>query len=638
MGIARKAKAEPNSLFPVAGGQTGAEMRAHLWTSTDLGLPSTWPAALRIAVSLILNSPESMFLAWGPNLTFFFNDAYRPILGERLACALGAFLPELWADVWDQVRPFVEAALAGRPSRFDNLPLSLVREGKQQRTWWSFSYSPLYDADGAVAGMFCVTNETTKYVVGQMALRESEQRYRAIFESAIDYAIIVTDLNGLVTDLNEGAKRILGWTADDVIGRSIDMFFVPEERENGVAVNEMMSALSEGRGIDERWHLRKDGSRFWANGEMLTLRNDAEEVIGFVKILRDQTEQRNATARLQKSEANLRTIVETIPIGILLAEAPTGRIVGRNRRMDDIVGSSSAKSKLIENYGSWLAFHADGRRVKAEEFPLARVIQSGENEAKLEIHYQRRDGRRVWLDIAGAAVRDAEGVLTGAVVAVSDVDARKKAEAMQGLMNHELSHRMKNLMTMVLAITNQTMRHSTDIAAAREVLSDRLIAMSKAHDLLLGASQASAQVEAIVREGIAVHEEDGGGRLTYEGPAIEIDAGPALALAMMMHELCTNAAKYGALSTEDGRVRITWAIVPGDNGLDLRICWRESGGPTVAPPVKKGFGSRLIDRGLTGHVGGSVETTYAPDGLVCVVQASLARFKQETSNPPVLPH
>ncbi len=142
------------------------------WAATPVGPQAAWPDALRMALNLILNSPESMFLAWGDELTFFFNDAYIPILGPRLERAMGAAMPELWSDVWEDVRPTVEKALAGSATSFNDLPLTMARHGEPEQTWWTFSYSPLYDAQNAVRGMFCVTNETTERIVSTSALRE----------------------------------------------------------------------------------------------------------------------------------------------------------------------------------------------------------------------------------------------------------------------------------------------------------------------------------------------------------------------------------------------------------------------------------------------------------------------------------
>ncbi len=148
-----------------------------------------------------------------------------------------------------------------------------------------------------------------------------------------------------------------------------------------------------------------------------------------------------ASTRLGKSETDLRTILDTVPVGIMFAEAPSGRIVGRNKRMDDIVGVASGRSKSIEEYGAWTAFHADGRQVEAHEYPLARVIKGGAKEASLEVRYQRRDGSKIWIDLIATGTRNTAGVLTGAVVAVSDIDARKQAEAVQTLMTVELNQR-----------------------------------------------------------------------------------------------------------------------------------------------------------------------------------------------------
>ena len=140
------------------------------------------------------------------------------------------------------------------------------------------------------------------------------------------------------------------------------------------------------------------------------------------------------------ARGRLQAIVDTVPVGILLAEAPSGRLVDRNRRMDDIVGAPGARTKTLEDYSRWRAFHADGRRVEAAEYPLALVI-AGAREASLQVHYERRDGSRVWLDLAAAAIRDSAGAVTGAVVAVADIDATKSAEAAREHLLEEVDRR-----------------------------------------------------------------------------------------------------------------------------------------------------------------------------------------------------
>ncbi len=153
------------------------------------------------------------------------------------------------------------------------------------------------------------------------------------------------------------------------------------------------------------------------------------------------TENEAAVARLSRSETNLRTIVDTVPVGILFAEAPSGRLVGRNKRMDDIVGIPTGAPRSLQDYGEWTALHGDGRRVAPDEYPIAQIIKGGADSASLMIQYQRRDGTRKWIDIVATATRDGSGSLTGAVAAVSDIDERKRAEALQAQLTEELSFR-----------------------------------------------------------------------------------------------------------------------------------------------------------------------------------------------------
>ena len=149
-----------------------------------------------------------------------------------------------------------------------------------------------------------------------------------------------------------------------------------------------------------------------------------------------------ARAKLETSEARLRTIVDTVPVGIILAEAPHGRVTARNKRLDEITGSAaSSQPKSMADYCKWVSFHPDGRKVEAAEYPLARVIKGEVDDAFLQVRYQRRDGSLKWIELAASATKDGNGLLTGAVVAILDIDARKLAEAAQVAMTEELRQR-----------------------------------------------------------------------------------------------------------------------------------------------------------------------------------------------------
>jgi two-component sensor histidine kinase len=198
----------------------------------------------------------------------------------------------------------------------------------------------------------------------------------------------------------------------------------------------------------------------------------------------------------------------------------------------------------------------------------------------------------------------------------------KEASARQEMLSGELAHRIKNTLAMVGAIANQTMRGS-DVEAAREAFAARLITLSKAHDVLTQTSWTSAPIGQVVSGALAPHR-TGDRHIHFGGPEIELSPKPALALSLAVHELATNAAKYGALSTS-GKVDIIWSNDEGGSRPGFRFTWTESGGPAVSEPTAKGFGTRLIEKMLANDFAGEARTFYRPDGIVCELVAPMLR-------------
>ena len=175
------------------------------------------------------------------------------------------------------------------------------------------------------------------------SLQAGNARYRAILESAVDYAIVVLDRDGLVTDWNEGATRILGWTPEEVVGRPLDAFFLPEDVEAGVPQAERVSALTQGRGIDERWHRRKSGETFWANGETMPLVSDSGDLEGYIKILRDRTAQQLTEKRLRDNDERLEMLFDVS--GAL-------RLVGLGRQGRPHRGERAVRADVFRRSGA----------------------------------------------------------------------------------------------------------------------------------------------------------------------------------------------------------------------------------------------------------------------------------------------
>ncbi len=205
-----------------------------------------------------------------------------------------------------------------------------------------------------------------------------------------------------------------------------------------------------------------------------------------------------------------------------------------------------------------------------------------------------------------------------------DITELKLAEAHQTLLMQELAHRMKNTIAMVQAVAAQTMRNAVSLEAAGEALAARLLALAKAHDVLLQGSFARASLVGLVAGAISLHDDGATDRFRVEGADLTLGPRHGLTLALMLHELGTNAAKYGALSVAGGKVGITWTVNDAEGGPLLRFRWEEIGGPPVTPPTRTGFGTRLIARSLVHGFGGKAQLSYPPEGAVLTFEAPLA--------------
>jgi signal transduction histidine kinase/ActR/RegA family two-component response regulator len=196
--------------FLSGGGQMGAMMRAHDWSVSPLGHPRDWPQALRTTVGLMLNSKFPMFVAWGPELGFLYNDSYVPILGEKHPNALGRRFHDIWAEIWDDIHPLIVRALKGESTYMDRLLLRMNRHGYDEDTWFRFSYSPVRDEDGTVAGMYCACVEMTGEVLAERYREEEHQRLMTLFEQAPGIIAVLRGPNHVFELTNQSYLQLIG--------------------------------------------------------------------------------------------------------------------------------------------------------------------------------------------------------------------------------------------------------------------------------------------------------------------------------------------------------------------------------------------------------------------------------------------
>ena len=193
-------------------------------------------------------------------------------------------------------------------------------------------------------------------------------------------------------------------------------------------------------------------------------------------------------------------------------------------------------------------------------------------------------------------------------------------------MVNELNHRVKNSLATVQAIAAQTFRGTESQATA--AFTERIMALARAHDLLTEEGWEGANLGDVIAGTVEAHQNESKDRIRIEGPRVRLTPKTALSLAMVTHELVTNAVKYGALSNGSGGVDVTWSVVNDADGR-LHVLWRESGGPPVVPPTRKGFGSRLVERGLAAELGGEAQIAYEIEGVVCTIDAPLAAMAEQ---------
>jgi PAS domain S-box-containing protein len=491
--------------------------------------------------------------------------------------------------------------------------MPLVKEGRLTALMAIHDRVPRVWPEAELALLREVTARSWAHVerVGTAAeLREREARHRQILNSATDYAIIATDMDGRVTSWNSGARRVLGWTEEEMLGQPVDLFFTPEDVAAGQSRKEMEGALTEGRGIDERWHVRKSGERFWASGELTPLEDDAGTITGFVKVMRDRTEHRRAEDTLRQYAV----LVESMTEGVSLSDE-NGVIVYTNPAEDRMFGYGPGE--LVGQHVSVQNAYPPEENKRRVEAVIAELQASGSWDG--EWHNQRKDGTE-FVTASRISAVEIEGRPHWLCVQ-RDITQAKKAEEHQRLLINELNHRVKNTLATVQSVASQTLRNAETAEEARAALESRLLALSRAHDVLTRENWEGADLFEIVADAVEPYSNPGEDRLHLSGETIRLPPRMALALAMALQELATNAVKYGALSNETGEVRITWR--DGDDRLHLT--WAETGGPPVKVPSRRGFGTRLIERSLASDLDGEVRISFEPTGLVCNVDAPLTR-------------
>jgi len=433
-------------------------------------------------------------------------------------------------------------------------------------------------------------------------------------------------LDGRIVFWGIGAERLYGYSEKEALGKNaLDLLqtrcpLSPDE------INAILVRDGEWQGELTRRH--KDGREIHIISKWSLNRSEAGEPEVAIEVSSDITSIKLAERELHQTNALLRAILETAP-GLIYAKDLQGRIILANVSTLDLIGRPWCEVEGRTDL-EFLDSKTQAELVMAND---RRIMDQAKTEEFEEII--SREGRhpRVWSSTK-APLRDADGKVIGLVGVSVEITERKRIEDRLQLMVNELNHRVKNTLATVQAIASQTLRGGDPIV--RQNLERRLMALAAAHDVLTREKWEGANIDDVVTGALAPFGDGGDYRFTVSGPSLRLLPRAALALAMGLHELTTNALKYGALSTLAGQVAINWQIVEGASPA-LRLTWTESGGPPVIAPLRRGFGVRLIERSLAQDLGGKASVIFdQPSGIIGTIEAPLADVAVSAEVTPLL--
>lgn len=354
----------------------------------------------------------------------------------------------------------------------------------------------------------------------------------------------------------------------------------------------------------------------WLNVDYSPLFDEQGRTVAVLAVLHETTERVRTEELLRRRERELAQVQKIGRVGGLEVDLRSGF---RNRRSPEYLAIHGLPADAAhETHESWVArLHPEDREWVERHFREA--VAGTETDYHAEYRIVRpSDGQVRWISATAQIERDAQGRPQRLIGAHRDITERREAEADQRLLMQELAHRVKNTMAMIQAIASQTLRSADSLESANAAFTARLGALARAHDLLVAGPRADADITDIVRSIVGIQGD--ASRFEIAGPALVLGPRAALALTLILHELTTNAVKYGALSNERGRVLVNWRIDEIEGLRQFRLRWQETGGPPVTAPSRAGFGSRLIARSFPGARDGTA-SAYLPGGLVFTLDA-----------------
>lgn len=433
----------------------------------------------------------------------------------------------------------------------------------------------------------------------------TEQLLETLLQRIPEQAMIATDADGRITHWGAGAQRMFGLAPQQAVDRPVSEVV---RRVDGAAVVPARIVAEADDSISQRF-VDVHGAVIYAAGRTEGVYDSAGVISGYLTILRDARDMHSDAEFMRSVLAASDDCIKVLDLDANLTFMSEGGMrvmeVSDFNQLRGCPWPSVWQGSLSTTASQAVADAKAGRSAR---------FQGSANTAA---------GNPKWWDVQVSPILGLDGLPEKLLSVSRDITELKRSEETSRLLTEELAHRVKNTLALVQALAAQTFRNAKTLDEAKRTLTSRIQAMARANDLLVRGEMESAELGEIAANALALLDVGARDRVTAAGPSVRIGARSGLSLALMLHELTTNALKYGALSNEAGTVSLSWTIEPGGEGDELRLTWAESGGPPVKEPDRKGFGSRLIGESLPQTLGGTMAKDWRREGLIARFAAPL---------------
>lgn len=606
--------------FIVGESELARRIRAHPWAETELGPLTTWPDALKTLVSVMLASNQQIYIVWGPDQLLLYNDRYIEVLQGHHPQALGRPFLEVWSEIAEELTPLVENAYAGTPTYADDITLMLERRGFTEEAHFTYSFTPVFNINGDVGGFICHCIETTEQVMAARVLRESETRHRLLIDSWAQ-AMWETDPAGVVVTDSPTWRAYTGQTLEQWLGYGWLNAIHPDDR--AYAEKQWRDAMAARSLLNAEFRLHApDGGWRWTNVLAAPMLDPAGSIEKWLGLNIDIHDRKQAETALRESEARFQQFANASAAGLWIRNADTLAMEYASPAIARIYGVEP--STFLGDMKVWAGSILPEDRGVA----LAHIEEARQGGAVVhEFRIQRADdGTFRWIRNTDFPLLDAQGRVQRIGGLAEDVTEAKLLTEHQGVLLAELQHRVRNIMAIIRSIAARSGERAGSVDEYAVVLGGRLRALSRVQTLLTRSANARVSLRAIVRDEVSVQSQHEG---QYElvGPEVHLSPKAAEVLTLAIHELATNALKYGALSVPDGKVLVRWDLFDKQETPWLSFDWTEEGvleRPTApGKPRRQGFGSELIEGRIPYELKGKGTLVIAPGGAQCHLEFPL---------------